>query len=188
MNGILFMAGLVLVQSATLLVAYAVGSTVSHAEHHTVNAYVELAAGLGLIAVGLTRPWRHRPRASRSSPRTEALLERLSRVTPGMSLGIGSLLGVGPKRLVITIFAAGTLALSALPGASTFWLGALYVVVATVIVWVPVVCYVILGRRSDDLVAKARARIEGRGHRFSLIAVLVLGGLLVADALGRLVA
>jgi hypothetical protein len=103
-------------------------------------------------------------------------------------LGIGSLFGIGAKRLALTIVAAGTLSLSALPGTTAFWLGALYVVVATTVVWLPVLYYAILGKRSGDLVARARARMEGRGHRYSLVAGLALGALLILDALGRLVA
>ena len=118
------------------------------------------------------------------------MIERLSRVGPGASLGIGALMGVGTKRLVVTILAAGTLALSAESGANAVWLGVLYVLVATVIVWFPVVYTAILGRRADKLVAKARTRMQGkgRGRRFSFIAGLVLGGLLIVDALGRLLA
>jgi threonine/homoserine/homoserine lactone efflux protein len=67
-NGILFVVGLVLAQAATVLVAYALCSTVSQAEHRIVNAYAELAAGLELIAIGFTGLWRHQPRGSRSPP------------------------------------------------------------------------------------------------------------------------
>ena len=201
-NGIVFMIGFLLAQSVTLLVAYVLGSTTDN-EHRTVNAFVELAAGVGLLALTLVKARRQRPQAaseashtsqtartSRTSPRVEAMIERLSRVTPGASLGIGALMGVGTKRLVVTILAAGTLALSAESGANAFWLGVLYVLVATVIVWFPVVYSAILGRRADQLVAKARTRMQGRGpgRRFSFIAGLVLGALLIADALVRLLA
>jgi hypothetical protein len=188
LNGIVFVAGFLVAQSVAFLVAYAVGSTAGRIEHRSVNAYLELAAGLGLIALSLIRPGRRQRHATRGSTRAEALLERMGRVTPGMSLGVGSLFGVGAKRLAITMVAAGTLSLSALPGTTAVWLGCLYVVVATVIVWLPVVHYAILGKRSEDLVAKARARMEGRGHRYSLVAGLALGALLAGDALGRLVA
>ena len=198
-NGIVFMVGFLLAQSVTLLVVYALGSTAEN-EHRTVSAFVELAAGVGLLVLTLVKARRQQPQAAseashtsqtaRTSPRVEAMIERLSRVTPSVSLGIGALMGVGTKRLVVTILAAGTLALSAESGANAVWLGVLYVLVATVIVWLPVVYSAILGRRADQLVAKARTRMQGkgRGRRFSFIAGLVLGALLIIDALGRLLA
>ncbi len=199
-NGIVFMVGFLLTQSIVLLGAYLLGLSSTEDEQRALNAYLELAAGVGLVALTLIKARRQQPQAvseasqtphaSRTSPRVEAMIERLSRVTPGASLGIGALMGVGTKRLVVTILAAGTLALSAESGANAIWLGVLYVLVATVIVWFPVVYSAILGRRADQLVAKARARMQGkgRGRRFSFIAGLVLGGLLIVDALGRLLA
>jgi hypothetical protein len=178
----------------SLLVVYALGSTTDN-EHRAVNAYLELAAGVGLLVLTLVKARRQQPpaasqtsRASRTSPRVDAMIERLSRVTPSVSLGIGALMGVGTKRLVITIIAAGTLALSAESGMNAVWLGVLYVLIATVIVWFPVIYSAILGKRADQLVAEARARTEGigRGRRFSFIAGLALGALLIIDALGRL--
>jgi threonine/homoserine/homoserine lactone efflux protein len=194
-NGIVFMVGFLLTQSIILVGAYVLGSTASRTEHRTVNAYLELAAGLGLVALTLIKARRQQPqaasqtsRAFRTSPRVEAMIERLSRVTPSVSLGIGALMGVGTKRLIITIIAAGTIAMAGWSDPSPVWLGVLYVILATVIVWLPVVYSAILGKRADQLVAKARARTEGRGRgrRFSFIAGLVLGGLLIIDALGRL--
>lgn len=199
-NGIVFMVGFLLTQSIVLLGAYLLGLSSTEDEQRALNAYLELAAGVGLVALTLIKARRQQPQAvseasqtphaSRTSPRVEAMIERLSRVTPGASLGIGALMGVGTKRLVVTILAAGTLALSAESGANAIWLGVLYVLVATVIVWFPVVYSAILGRRADQLVAKARARMQGkgRGRGFSFIAGLVLGGLLIVDALGRLLA
>ena len=118
------------------------------------------------------------------------MIERLSRVTPGASLGIGALMGVGTKRLVVTILAAGTLALSAESGANAFWLGVLYVLVATVIVWFPVVysrdprpaCGPTGGQSTNPNAGK-RTRPPLLVHRRACA-----GWLLIADALGRLLA
>ncbi len=188
LNGIVFMAGFVLAQSIVLIVVYILGSTANDTPRDTVNAYVELAVGAALIVISLIRPNLPHRQAPRTSPRTEAVLERLRGVTPGLALGFGSLLGVGAKRLAITIVAAGTLALSAQSGAQTVWLAVLYVVVATFIVWFPVVYSAILGRRAEDLVARTRKKTEGRGGHYLFIAGLVLGVVLVAHALGRLLA
>lgn len=193
-NGIVFMVGFILAQSMALLIVYLLGSTIESTEDLTINAYVELAVGAALVVFTFFRPWRRHPQAPRDtargprpgSARTKALLEKMSHVSPGASLGMGALFGVGAKRLVITIIAAGSLALSAQSGASAFWLGALYVIIGTLIVWVPVVYSAILGRRAEDLVASVRSRTEGRGRRVAFIAQFIVGIVLVADALGRL--
>jgi MFS family permease len=187
-NGIIFMVGFVLSQSVTLVAVYLLGWFANDRARPTINAWVELAAGVAVLVLSLTRPELRKPRVRRSSssPRTKALLERLRRVTPGVSLGIGALLGVGPKRLVLTIIAAGTLALSASSGMRTLRLGGVYVAVATIIVWLPVVYSAILGRRAEDLVARVRARTEMRGNHRASVVGLAVGTLLVAAALVRL--
>jgi threonine/homoserine/homoserine lactone efflux protein len=186
-NGAVFAAGFVLAQTVTLIVVYAIGAAANDTEERTVNAYVELAVGVAIIVLSLLRPQiSTKPRTPRSSPRTKAMLERLSRVTPSVALGVGALLGVGAKRLAITIIAAGSLALAATSEAAAWGLGALYVVVSTVIVWLPVVYSLISGKGMDEMVATAKARTENRGHRYAFIAGLVLGAILVADALRAL--
>jgi threonine/homoserine/homoserine lactone efflux protein len=186
-NGTVFAVGFVLAQTVTLIVVYAIGAAANDTGRDTVNAYVELAAGVAIIVLSLVRPQiSTKPRTPRSSPRTKAMLERLSRVTPSVALGVGALLGVGAKRLAITIIAAGSLALAATSEAAAWGLGALYVVVSTVIVWLPVVYSLISGKGMDEMVATAKARAEKRGHRYAFIAGLVLGALLVADAVRAL--
>jgi hypothetical protein len=188
LNGTVFMVAFVLAQSVSFLVVYAVGSTVGHHQNNAVATYLELAAGVALIALALLRRKRRGPRVSQGSPRTEALLARLRRVRPGPSLGVGLVLGVGAKRLALTIVAAGTIAVFGLPGAEQAGLGLLYVGLATLVVWIPVVFYVIFGRRSDDVVAAAETWIRANEGRLTLITAFVLGVLLVVDATVRLLA
>ena len=186
-NGVAFMAGFLLGQSIAFLVVFFVGSAFSEGEHGTATAYLELATGVVLLGIA----WRERlPRAqeaSFSSSRTHAVLARLTRVKPSVSFGIGFPLGIGAKRLAITILAAGTIALSGLSSADEIGLSLLYVVVATVIVWFPVSLYLILGRRSDDLVASSRAWITQHQQRLTFLSALALGVLFIVDGLVKLV-
>ena len=185
LNGIMFMVGFLLSQTVVLILVYLLGLTANRTARPHANAYVELVVGAGVLVICLMRPEFLRPRTRRSSPRTTALLERLKRVSPGVSLGIGAFLGVGAKRLVITMIAAGTLALSGLSRVTTFWLALIYVIVATVIVWLPIVHSVILGKHAGGLETRAKAYTETVG-RHALVVGLAVGALLVADALVRL--
>jgi hypothetical protein len=188
LNGILFMGGFLFAQALTFVVAYLLGSTVNNTARPIVSTWVELALGVAVLVLCLTRPELRKPRASQTSPRTTALLEKLREVTPGFSLGIGALLGVGGKRLVITIIAAGTLSLSQPSQTSALWLWLLYVIVATLIVWAPVVYSAVFGRRAEDLVTRVQARTKTSGNHHTSIVGIVVGALLVADALVRLLA
>lgn len=186
-NGIMFMAGFLLSQTIVFTAVYLLGLTANRTPRPTAGGYLELVVGAGILVICLTRPRFLMPPTSHESSRTRALVERLRGVKPGVSFGVGAFLGVGAKRLVLAMTAAGTLALSALPGVVTFWLGLLYIAVATVIVWFPVVYSVILGKQTDGLVTKMRAYAEKFGRRHASAVGIVVGALLVVDALIRLI-
>jgi hypothetical protein len=174
-------------QSIAFLVAFFVGAAFTENEHSTATAYIELAAGVALLVIALRGRPPHEPPAVGSAPRTEALFARLRRVTPRVAFGIGFPLGIGAKRLAITILAAATIALSGLTAAEEVGLGVLYVVVATVVAWIPVTLYLIFGKRVDDLMARSRRWITTYEQMLTFVTALALGVLFVADALIRLV-
>ena len=111
-------------------------------------AVLELLLGALLLSVA----WRvhrreARPRRERS-PRTQALLARLEHLHPMTAVVVGTVLGLGiPKRLTITIVAAATLTASDLDNARQLALVSIYIVVAAVLVWAPVLVYVVAGAR-----------------------------------------
>jgi MFS family permease len=185
-NGTVFMAGFVLGQSIAFLVALLVGGTIGdHSRGDDAVAYFELAAGLVLLGIA----WRQRaPRSPRApdSSRTEALVARLARITPAVTFGIGLPLGIGTKRLVLTVLAAVSVARSDLIPAEQVALGFLFVLVATVVVWVPVTLYLIFGKRSDDLVVRCRASIAAHEQPLAVVSLVVLGVLFIVDGVVRL--
>ena len=61
----------------------------------------------------------------------------------------------------------------------------LYVVVASLTVWVPVLGYLMLGTGADDFVARSRAWIAANDRKLKFISALVLGVFLLADGLFR---
>src|SRR5215831_2143265 len=162
-NGVAFAAAFVLGQSMAFVLAFLVGSHFAHRNHHpTSAAYLELAIGAALLVTAFWKRPPHEPEPAERTPRTEALFATLSRVTPGISLGIGLPLGIGAKRLAITIVAGATVALADLGPSEEVGLGALYVVVATVTVWAPVTVYLLLGTRANGLVVDSERWITSR--------------------------
>jgi hypothetical protein len=187
-NGFAFMLAFVLGMTLAFVLALTLGDAVtSNSKHENSRAATlfELLAGLALLAIAMrTRP-PHTPKEPDPESTTEHLFARLAQVRPATVFGIGLPLGIGAKRLTITLLAAGTVSLSGLGSAGRLALGVLYIAVASVVVWLPVLIYLILGAHADDIVASTRAWIARNQVRFTFYSVTVLGVLLVGDGLLR---
>jgi hypothetical protein len=66
-------------------------------------------------------------------------------------------------------------------------LGALYVVVAGVLVWAPVVVFLVAGNRGVAWLETAEAWLTANERRVTFASTLLFGFLLTSDALVRLV-
>jgi hypothetical protein len=187
-NGIAFLVGFLFGQSAAFLAAFLVGSaaTTDREENENVAAALELAFGAALLAIAW--PERRHARGTSGGPsRTKALLTRLKGLRPGTAFSLGTLLGVGGvKRLSITIVAGATVGIANLLGVEELALGALYVVVAGALVWLPVGVYLVAGKRADDWMARAEDWLTTNERRLTFFSTLLFGFLLTSDALVRL--
>ena len=188
--GTAFTAAFVLGTSIAFTVGLFVGDSITHTRKGGFDfaTFFELAAGVLLLVIALRFRPPHEPREPGSTHAAEARFARLAHVKPAISFGIGFPLGIGAKRLTITLLAAATVALAGLTSAEEVGLGVLYVVVASLAVWMPVVGYLVLGKRADDVVAHSRAWIATNDRKLTFISALVLGVLLIVDALVRILA
>ena len=189
-NGSAFGLAFLLAQSTVLLIAILVGSAATpdrERHHETLEAALELALGLALLALA----WRARrprfPQQSSGESRTKALLARLRGLRPATAFSVGALLGVGGvKRLTITLFAGATIAVSRLEPGEELALGVLYVVIASLLVWLPVGAYLIAGKRADEVIETTEAWLIENQQQATVLSTLVFGLLLSGDALVRL--
>ena len=189
-NGAAFVSGFVLGQSAAFLAAVLVGSAATADRprgNEELAAGLELAFGLGLLALA----WPERRSAGRGSTaepsRTERLLGRLKGLRPGTAFSVGALLGVGGvKRLSITIVAGATVGIAGLLPVEDALLGLLYVAIAAVLVWLPVGVYLVAGERADRWMSESEAWILANERRLTYLSTLFFGLLLTSDALFRL--
>ena len=184
-NGAAFATAFVSGQAIAFLAALFVGSALSGRAHSTASAYLELAAGAVLLLIAARARPPHHPSAGRSA-RTDALLERLARLRPRLAFGIGLSLGIGAKRLALTVLAATTVALDDLTPVENAGLTMLYIVISTLVVSIPVVLYVIFGARADDLMARTRTWITTNEGLLTFVSALALGVLIVLDGFVRL--
>jgi len=189
-NGSVFGAGFLLGQSAAFLAAHFVGSALTtdgEGGFETLAGSVEVALGVLLLAFA----WRARrlpePGEHTGESRTKALLARLGRLRPATAFSIGALLGVGGvKRLTITVLAGTTIATPGLASVEEVGLGVLYVLIASLLVWLPVGVYLVVGRRADHWMASAEEWLAANERRLTFLLTLVFGLLLAGDGLIRL--
>ena len=189
LNGALFLASFLAGQSAVLVAGlFASSSAVPRLEEHkhTGVAVFELVLGAGLIIaarIGHSRADTGRPGGS---PRTEAMLVRLERIRPVTALSAGLALGVGVKRLVITLLAATTISVAGLDAGDETRLALLYVAVASLSVWPAVVLYLVLGEHARAWITAAKNWLTANGWKVTLGATLGVGVFLFTEGLVRL--
>ena len=190
-----FGAGFVGAQILTcsVLVIFGIAETGSRASHPDLRAALEVALALVLVALALVvhrRPAKTTDSATaheRSKARTQALVERLSRLRVLTTVVAGFLLGIGgPKRLVLTCLAAATIVTAGLGDADQTALVAVYVTLATALVWGPLILFVLLGNRVIALMEGAQGEVGRRQPQVTFYALLILAALLVLDAVSVL--
>ena len=186
-----FGAGFVLGQVLTCSVFVIVGVAVTGASsrtHSTLLATLEVLFALLLIAVALRALRAPRIETEGPSERTQAVLQRLSRMRLVTTSIAGLLLGIGgPKRLLLTALAATVITSADVRNAGETALVVWYCGLATVLVWGPVIVYVLLGDRAVGVMTRAQQELERRQPGVKVYAILVLAGLLILDAISILV-
>ena len=139
-NGVAFLSGFLLGTVIACGLGLVVGeATVQKLDaHDTIEAVVTLLLGAALVFAGL-RARKAPVRPESEGGRAAAILAGLSRVGPAASFSMAGLLGFGgPKRLVLTFLAMASVSEAALGDVGAVSLVAIYIGVATILVWVPV--------------------------------------------------
>jgi hypothetical protein len=185
-SGLAFGIGVVLGQAVACGVAFALGVATVPGEgsaRDTLRATLEVACGVALLVVAARVRYRPRvPHPSRTSERSKAVLARLRRLNVPKLLAAGLALGVGgPKRLGLTVLAAATISASGWSGEFKVTFATGYVVLATVLVWVPVVLSLVLGRRTAGYLQAVEAWIAAHRQALTFYPLTVLGALVVVD-------
>jgi Sap, sulfolipid-1-addressing protein len=185
-----FGTGFVLGQVFTCALFVIVGVVVTGASKRTHSALIatlELLLALLLIAVALRLRRAPAVETEGSSERTQAVVDRLGRMhflttsIAGFVLGIG-----GPKRLLLTALAATAITTAGVRDVGETALVIWYCALATVLVWGPVIVYVLLGKRAVGVMTRAQQRLARRQPGVNVYALLVLAGMLILDALSLL--
>jgi hypothetical protein len=187
LNALGFATGLVIGQlgACSLLVVIGAAAVPSHEiKHPTVGGLMEL--GLGLVLLGFAVRLKRRPQLARqrSGGRTEAALERLQHLHVLTSFVAGLLFGIGgPKRLVLSVFAAALISSAGVASATQAALVLWYGLLATVLVWAPVLAFVILGDRALVRLDAAQGWLKCHQLQVMLYSLVIIGVLLIGDGI-----
>lgn len=186
-----FAVGVVLGQTVVCGLAFAVGAASMPGDagaRDRSRAVLELAFGIVLLAGAWYVRYRHEPRPASPNSRSKAALARLDKVHAPAAFGTGAALGIGgPKRLGITLIVAATIAASTWSDQGQFALALAYVVIATAVVWVPVGLALVFGARAAGWMETAQVWLAARRQTMTVRALVVLGALVIVDAVIALV-
>ena len=182
-----FVAGQLLACAALVLIGGAVISG-HQTKHPTFLALLELAFGVVLVLFALKLNRAPRKVEHASGGRTKRVLARLERVGLFTALLAGLLLGIGgPKRLVLTALAASSISVSGVVGTKEALLVVWYSALASVLVWAPVLAFLLLGKGIVTAMDAAQQWLIRNQPQVWVYALVALGLVLIVDAVIALV-
>ncbi len=187
-NGIAFLVGwvlaLVVVGSIVLILAN-LGKISAGGTPSTLAYVLKLLLGLFFLFMAL-RQWRGRPKEG-DEPHMPKWMAAIDTFTTGKAFGFAALLaGTNPKNLVLTLTAALSIAQANLSGAQPWIVLAVFVIIASVTVAVPVLYYLFAGQSAEKTLTSWKAWLAANNATVMFILLLILGMVLVGQGLGGL--
>jgi hypothetical protein len=190
LHGIAFAIGFVAAQLVLAMLAIAVGGEAlpqSRSAHLAIEGVLQVLLGVALL-VGAQRlrhpkakaepviPREPGPFAAKLRARQTAVLDRIGALDTGPIVGAGALLGIGgPKRILLTFLAAATIATAAVSRTGETTLVGLYVALATILVWGPVILAVVWGHRAGEWTASLQEWWKAHRAVAILVPLVVFG-------------
>jgi hypothetical protein len=185
-NALSFALGVVIGQALACALAYALGSAtlpVGHHAHETARALLELALGVTLLVAGAIVWSRPTTPPAKPDSRAKAVLDRLAHLNLLSVFGAGAVLTLGPKRLGLTLLVTATIAGGDLSAFGATGLTAVYVVIATALVTVPVVLAIVFGDRGEQWMLAVEHWLSAHKRPLTFYPLTILGVLVTVDAL-----
>jgi threonine/homoserine/homoserine lactone efflux protein len=184
-SGLAFAIGVVLGQLIVCALAFAIGSAAlpvgTHA-HDTARAVLEVTLGIALL-IGGAYAWRQ-PASQPPKPnsRSKAAFARLERLSLPALFFAGAALTLGPKRLGLTLIVTASISAADVSDSKAVALTALYVVVATALVSVPVVLAIVFGPRAETWMGNVQSWLAEHRRPMTFYPLAILGVLVTLDA------
>ena len=148
-------------------------------------AVLKLVLGALLVLVAV-RQWRARPHDG-DEPSMPAWMGAIDAFSPAKALGAGAVLsGLNPKNLLLAVGAAAAIAQTGVSGAEQAGAYAMFALIGTVGVAVPVVIYFALGDRAPAVLDRLKGWMVRYNAAIMATLCLVIGAKLVGDGIAGL--
>jgi len=171
--------------TAIALVSSSAASVGSESEPSNAASWVKLALGV-LLLFGAMRQWRTRP-----APGEETAMPKwmagIDAFTTPKAFGLAALLGgINPKNLLLAAAAGITIAQANLSGGEQWVALAVFVVLASLTVAIPVVYYALGGESAQRTLDGWKAWLQHNNHAVMAVLFLVFGVVLIGQAIQTL--
>ncbi len=187
-NGTAFMLGWIIALAVlgSIVLALANAGRISTGGTPSTLAYI-IKLLLGLLFLFLAyRNFQKRPQPGEEAqmPPWMATIESFS---SGKSFGFAALLaGLNPKNLGLTLAAALTIAQAGVPGSQSWIALAVFVILASLTVAVPVLYFLVAGAAAEKVLTSMKVWLAANNVTVMIVLFLILGVKLIGDSLGGL--
>ncbi|MGW9264208.1 GAP family protein [Gordonia terrae] len=175
-----FAVGWLLGIVVAVAVFVALGSAVDIGGSSSSTGWVKIVLGVVLLLVGL-RQWRSRD-AESATPKWMSAIDEMR---PPAALGIAfALAAINPKNLVLCAAAGVTIASGALAGSGDIVAVAVFALLASTSVVVPVVGYQVAATRLRDPLDRLKSWLQANNATVMAVLILVIGIVLIGKGIG----
>jgi hypothetical protein len=185
-NGPAFLAGWLvgLIVVGVIVLSVSGASDVdSDEDASNVASVIKLVLGL-LLLVMAVRQWRSRPHPGEEA-KVPKWMQAIDAVTPVKALGLGALLsGINPKNLALVVGASVVIAQAGLSTGDTAITFAIFVIIASLSIAVPVIYYLIGGEGATKTMDSWKAWLLHNNAAVMAVLLLVFGVSLVGQGIG----
>jgi hypothetical protein len=143
-----------------------------------------LKVALGLLLLGLcVREFRARPKEGEQAALPK-WMSTIDKIKPPAALGLAAVLaGANPKNLLLAVSAAASIAQTGISGAEQAIAYAVFALIGTLGVGIPVGIYFAMGSRSEKLLAGLKDWMGQHNAVIMAVLCLVIGFKLIGDAI-----
>jgi threonine/homoserine/homoserine lactone efflux protein len=178
-----WLAGLAIVGAIVLAVAGGADAN-DGGEPAKWASVLELVLGVLLLLFALRR-WRRRPTGD--EPATPKWMAAVDAFSPVKSFGMGVVLAaLNPKNLVLAIAAGAAIAQTGIAGGEQAVAYAVFAILGTVGIGIPVVLYVVMGERSRQPLDRLKGWMSTHNAAIMSVLLLVIGVKLIGSGIGAL--
>lgn len=187
-NGSMFilgwLVGLAIVGTVVLSLAAPANASESDGPAAWVG-WLKLALGVLLLLVAV-RQFRSRPRGG-AEPAMPKWMATIDQTTPLAAFGLAAVLaGANPKNLLLAVGGAAAIAGTGISGGQQVIAYAVFALVGTLGVGIPVGLYFGLGERSASMLAELKEWMSRHNAVIMAVLCLVIGAKLIGDGIGAL--